>query len=118
MSNTPFLEAIQKITAGNFPLDQLLVAAQGLEPDQAKQLYQVWISFNKDHPLRFIAHFNCSTLLQQLGDEPAGEAELRAALALKPDFSPACINLGSALERQGKAKEAIDQWRDGLDKMA
>jgi predicted O-linked N-acetylglucosamine transferase (SPINDLY family) len=118
MSNTPFLEAIQKITAGNFPLDQLLAAAQGLAPDQARQLYQVWISFNKEHPLLFIAHFNCSTLLQQMGDETAGEAELKAALAQKPDFAPARINLGSAYERQGRAKEAVDEWRAGLDQMS
>ena len=69
MSNTSFLAAIQKITAGGLPLDELLIASQGLEPDHARQLYQVWISFNKTHPLLFIAHFNCSTLLQQMGDE-------------------------------------------------
>ena len=118
MSNTHFLAAIQKITAGGLPLDELLVASQGLEPDQARQLYQVWISFNKDHPLLFIAHFNCSTLLQQMGDEQGGEAELKAALAIKPDFAPACINLGSAYERRGMAKEAVDQWRDGVERMS
>lgn len=118
MSQTAFLAAIQKITAGGLPLEELLVQAAGLTPDEGRQLYQVWISFNKTHPLLFIAHFNCSTLLQQLGDEQGGEAELRAALALKPDFTPACINLGSSLERRGLAKEAVDQWRDGLDRMA
>ena len=118
MSNTQFLSAIQKITNGGLPLDALLVAATGLEPDHARQLYQVWISFNKEHPLLFIAHFNCSTLLQQVGDEQGGEAELKAALALKPDFAPACINLGSSYERRGMAKEAVDQWRDGVDKMS
>jgi predicted O-linked N-acetylglucosamine transferase (SPINDLY family) len=118
MSQPTFIAAIQKITAGGLPLEELLVAANTLTVDEARQLYQVWISFNKSHPLLFIAHFNCSTLLQQLGDEQGGEAELRAALALKADFAPACINLGSSLERQGKAKEAVDQWRDGLDKMA
>lgn len=118
MSNSHFLGAIQKITAGGLPLDELLVAANGLEPDQARQLYQVWISFNKEHPLLFIAHFNCSTLLQQTGDEQGGEAELKAALAIKPDFAPACINLGSAYERRGMAKEAVEQWRDGVERMS
>ncbi len=51
---------------------------------------------NKGHPLAFIAHFNCSTILQAMGDEAGGEAELKAALAQKPDFSPARINLGSS----------------------
>jgi predicted O-linked N-acetylglucosamine transferase (SPINDLY family) len=118
MSQTTFLAAIQKITAGGLTLEEALAAAGGLSPDEGRQLYQVWISFNKDHPLLFIALFNCSTLQQQLGDEAGGEESLRAALALKPDFAPACINLGSSLERRGLAKEAVEQWRDGLDKMA
>lgn len=118
MSNTQFLAAIQKITAGGLPLDELLVSASTMEPDHARQLYQVWISFNKDHPLLFIAHFNCSTLLQQVGDEQGGEAALKAALALKPDFAPACINLGSAYERRGMAKEAVDEWRNGVEQMS
>lgn len=117
-AQTPFLAAIQKITAGGLALEELLAACGGLEPDQARQLYQVWISFNKTHPLLFIAHFNCSTLLQQVGDEAGGEAELRAALALKADFAPAAINLGSSLERQGKAGEAVSQWRSQLDLMS
>ncbi len=118
MSQPIFLAAIQKITAGALALEDLLVTANSITVDEARQLYQVWISFNKEHPLLFIAHFNCSTLLQQIGDEQGGEEHLRAALALKPDFSPACINLGSSLERRGQAKEAVEQWRDGLEKMA
>lgn len=118
MSQTTFLAAIQKITAGGLPLEELLVTASGLTADEGRQLYQVWISFNKDHPLLFIAYFNCSTLLQILGDEAGGEEQLKAALALKPDFTPACINLGSAYERRGQAKEAVEEWRDGLDKMS
>lgn len=118
MSQSTFLAAIQKITAGGLTLEELLVTAGGLSPDEGRQLYQVWISFNKEHPLLFIAHFNCSTLQQILGDEQGGEESLRAALALKPDFAPACINLGSSLERRGLGKEAVEQWRDGLDRMS
>ncbi len=126
MSQTPppanFASAIQKITAGGLPLDELILSAQLMvqegQVDQARQLYQVWSSFNKEHPLGFIAHFNCSTLMQQVGDEAAADTELRAALVLKPDFAPACINLGSSLERRGMVKEAIEQWREGLDRMS
>jgi predicted O-linked N-acetylglucosamine transferase (SPINDLY family) len=118
MPQTTFLAAIQKITAGGMTLEEVLGAAGGLPADEGRQLYQVWISFNKDHPLLFIALFNCSTLQQQLGDEQGGEESLKAALALKPDFAPACINLGSSLERRGLAREAVEQWRSGLETMA
>ncbi len=118
MSQSTFLGAIQKITAGGMALEEVLAAAGAVAAEEGRQLYQVWISFNKDHPLLFIALFNCSTLQQQLGDDQGGEVSLRAALALKPDFAPACINLGSSLERRGLVKEAVEQWRDGLDKMA
>lgn len=116
-----FLAAIQQTTARTMPLDQLIAATHELtvggQPDLARQLYQVWISFNKDHPLLFIAHFNCSTLLSAMGDEIGTDAELRAALALNPDFAPACINLGSSLERRGGQREAIEAWRAGLERM-
>ncbi len=121
MSQQTFLAALQKTTGRSLPMDQLIATAQELTQagavDLACQLYQVWISFNKDHPLLFIAHFNCSTLLQQAGNETAAEADLRAALALNPDFAPAAINLGSSLERRGGQREAIEAWRAGLERM-
>lgn len=122
MSDNAFLTALQKITANTLPLNELIAAAQVVtaagHPDQARQLYQVWIAMNGDHPLIFIAHFNCSTLQTQLGDNAGAEASLRAALARNPDFAPAHINLGSALERAGAAKDAVEQWKTGLDRLA
>lgn len=121
MSENAFLTALQKITAGGLPLNELIAAAQQLtnagQQDLARQLYQVWIAMNGEHPLVFIAHFNCSTLQAQLGDATAAEASLQAALKVNPDFSPAHINLGSALERRGAAKEAVEQWKAGLERM-
>jgi predicted O-linked N-acetylglucosamine transferase (SPINDLY family) len=116
-----FVSALQKITAGELALNELIGAAQGLtqagQPDQARKLYQVWIAMNGAHPLVFIAHFNCSTLLQQLGDNAGAEIALRSALAANADFSPAHINLGSALERRGAAREAVEQWQAGLERL-
>ncbi|MGE0740256.1 MAG: N-acetylglucosamine transferase [Hyphomonadaceae bacterium] len=121
MSDT-FPAALQKITSGSLPLNELIAAAQSLtqanQPDLARQLYQVWIAMNGDNPLLFIAHFNCSTLLSQLGDAGGAEAMLRAALDKNPDFSPAHINLGSALERRGAVKEAVEQWKAGVERMS
>lgn len=121
MSQNAFLTAIQKVTSGDLTLTELIAGAQALtkagQVEQARQLYQVWTSFNRAHPLAHIAHFNCSTLLSQLGDEAGAEIELRSALAANPDFSPAYVNLGSALERRGAAKEAVEQWKAGLERL-
>lgn len=122
MSDTAFVTALQKITAGTLSINELISAAQALtqagKPDQSRQLYQVWIAMNGEHPLVFIAHFNCSTLQTQLGDNAGAEASLTAALQRNPDFSPARINLGSALERRGAAKDAVEQWKAGLERMS
>jgi predicted O-linked N-acetylglucosamine transferase (SPINDLY family) len=121
MSENAFLAALQKITSGGLALNELIAAAQALtaagQNDQARQLYQVWIAMNGEHPLAFIALFNCSTLQAQLGDAAGAEASLRQALKANPDFSPAHINLGSALERRGAAKDAVEQWKTGLERL-
>ena len=122
MSDSNFVTALQKVTTGDLPFGDLINAAQRLtqagQADQARQLYQVWLAMNGEHPFAFIAHFNCSTLLAQLGDAAGAEAALRAALQKNPDFAPAHINLGSALERRGAAGEAVEQWKAGLERMA
>lgn len=122
MSQINFAAALQKITTGELPIGELIAAAQTLtqagQPDQARQLYQVWIAMNAEHPLLFIAHFNCSTLMQALGDAAGGEIALRSALAASPDFAPARINLGSALERRGAVKEALAEWQAGVERLA
>lgn len=121
MSDT-FPAALQKITTGALELGELIAAAQSLtgvgQADQARQLYQVWIAMNGEHPLVFIAQFNCSTLLTQLGDAAGAEAMLRNALVKNPDFAPAHINLGSALERRGAVKEAVEQWKTGAERLS
>lgn len=122
MSQTAFVAALQKVTSGDLNLNELIAAAQQLtqagQPDLARQLYQVWIAMNGDHPLLFIAHFNCSTFMAQAGDHAGALASLRAALAVNPDFAPAHINLGSALERQGDGAAAVEQWKAGLERMS
>lgn len=122
MADNDFLTALQKITAGALGLHELIAAAQAAanagQPDQARQLYQVWIAMNGENPLVFIAHFNCSTLQTQLGDATGAEASLRAALTRNPDFAPAHVNLGSALERRGVAAEAVEQWKVGLERLS
>lgn len=122
MADNDFLAALQKITSGGLTLHELIAAAQSAanagQAEQARQLYQVWIAMNAENPLVFIAHFNCSTLQTQLGDAVGAEASLRAALARNPDFAPAHVNLGSAVERRGAAAEAVEQWKAGLERLS
>jgi predicted O-linked N-acetylglucosamine transferase (SPINDLY family) len=122
MTQNAFLTSIQQITSGALSLTEMIAGAQQLsragQTDYARQLYQVWINFNRDNPLLFVANFNYSTLLAQIGDDDGADAALRDALAQNPDFSPAHINLGSALERRGRAKEAVEQWKAGLDRLS
>lgn len=121
MADSGFVAALQRATTGELSFSDAITAAQQLtqagQPAQARQLYQVWLALNGEHPLAFIAHFNCSTLMAQLGDAAGAEAALRAALQRNPDFAPAHINLGSALERRGAAREAVEQWKAGLERM-
>lgn len=122
MTENAFLSALQKATTGALPLQDMIAATQGLTQtgqfEQARQLYQVWLAMNGDNPLAFIARFNCSTLLSQLGDVPGAEAMLHAALKQNPDFAPAHINLGTAMERRGAVKDAVEQWKAGLERLS
>lgn len=121
MQQNLLVQSLQRATTGELSFNELIGAAQQLsasgQPEQARQLYQVWIAMNGAHPLLFIAQFNCSTLCQQLGDDVGAESLLRGALAVNPTFAPAAINLGSAMERRGAVREAVELWRDSLEKM-
>lgn len=119
MSSQVFATAIAQITTGALPLEGVIRYAQLLNdvPDEARQLYQVWATLNPTHPLVAVAHFNCSTLLDQAGDTAGAEAELRKALTSNPDFAPARINIGGVLERRGQAGNAILEWQAGLERM-
>ena len=113
MAEDGFQSAIAAITRGELDLAELIAAAGDFasngRPDLGGQLYKVWIAFNPEHPQRYAAHFNCSALLT---DDLAGaRAELEAAIALKPDFAPALVNLGGVLEKQGDLEGALERWR-------
>ena len=78
-------------------------------------LYKTWIAFNDGNPLLYLACFNCSVAAKQIGDAAGSIQALRHCLKLNPQFGPAHINLGRALEESGLAHEAIQQWRSFVD---
>jgi predicted O-linked N-acetylglucosamine transferase (SPINDLY family) len=116
MADDGLLTALAKITTGDCTLAELIGAAEGFlaagRPDLAAQVYKVWIGFNPDHPQLFAARFNCAGLLTTAGDLAGARTQLEAAVAQKPDFLPALINLGGVLERQGDLEGGLARWRE------
>lgn len=118
MSESAFVTAVSKITAGPVSLSELVESAQALQTarrgDLAVQLYRIWAGFNPDHPHAYVAHFNQAVIQSDIGDLEGAEGALRAALASNPQFQPAYINLGGVLERKGAPGEAIALWEEGV----
>ena len=78
-------------------------------------LYKTWIAFNDSNPLLHLACFNHSVAVRQNGDIAGSIQALRQCLQLKPQFGPAHINLGRALEEAGLANDAVEQWRSYVE---
>jgi predicted O-linked N-acetylglucosamine transferase (SPINDLY family) len=122
MPQAAFLSALKKVTEGAFTLSDAITAADSLtaagQPDLAEQLYKVWITYNPENPLRYVANFNCAALQTRTGDLAGATLSLNAAIAQSPDFLPAYINLGGVLEKTGQPNQALDLWRAGVDRLA
>ena len=114
MAENTFLTALQRATSGNLTIGELIDAATGLSATLARQLYKIWINFNREHPQLYVAYFNCSALDSEAGDQAAAMESLNNAIAINPDFMPAYINLGGLLERSGGADRAVELWRSAV----
>lgn len=122
MTENFFLTALQKIASGSLALSELIDTATRLtaagQIASTRQLYQAWISANPEHPLLYVAYFNCSSFDGQAGDAAAASEALRKAIAINPDFMPAYVNLGGFLERAGSADKAVELWRAAVNRPA
>jgi len=116
-----FISTLQRITSGLTDLAGLIQACQTLteaaRPELAQQLYKVWTGFNPDHPQRYAIEYNRASLLSATGDNKEAEAALRVAIAARPDFMPAYVNLGGVLERKGDPEAAIALWMSGVEQL-
>jgi predicted O-linked N-acetylglucosamine transferase (SPINDLY family) len=78
-------------------------------------LYTRWIAFqppgSRDLPA---AWFNLGTELATGGDGPGAVQAYRMALANRPGFGPAAVNLGLQLERHGDKQAALQVWTEAL----
>ena len=86
--------------------ERLFAAAQ--EAEKAGQLEVAADLYHRAAGLKphdFDLHYQAALLYLRAGHFPEAEAPLRKAIALRPDFGPAHLNLGAVLLQQGKKEE-------------
>jgi predicted O-linked N-acetylglucosamine transferase (SPINDLY family) len=114
MTQEVFLSAVKALTEGRLSLQDVFGAADTLHRsgnvDLTLQLYALWISVNRDHPLLYAAHFNQAVTLSAAGRPEQAKASLEKSIELNPDFYPAYINLGGTLESLGSPDAAVEAW--------
>lgn len=104
---------------GTTPFIDLLTALEATSgaPDRrgAIKLYRAWIGANPHGGACLpAAWFNLGVELARSGDRAGAAEAYRAALALKPDFYPAAINLGLIQEAEGRPDTALATWTGAL----
>ena len=90
-----------------FVLAERLTKAEQLE--SACELYRVWLAHTPS-PIAYAAHFNMAVCLSSLDRNTEAEVAYRQAIAMKPDFIEAHLNLGTLMERLGRPNEAVALW--------
>ena len=77
--------------------------------------YLAWIGRNSSASTALHgAWFNLGVELTAAGDKPGAIEAYRNALALRPGFYPAAINLGTIMEFSGHPEDALAIWRQAL----
>ncbi len=86
---------------------------------QVIDLYRTWIALHGAGGRHsHAAWFNLGAEWGHAGEPDNAILAYRAALALRPDFTPAAINLGLLLEQRGEPQMALAYWADALQKDA
>lgn len=96
------------------PLERLISQrdAQGaaITVEAEIALYRGWIVANPGSPLLPGAWFNLGVGLARNGERDAAMAAYQAALAIRPDFHVAAVNLGLLYESAGQTDAALAIW--------
>ncbi len=113
----PSVAALQRLGAISFA--ELLATVEQIGPNkgdrQVIDLYRTWIALQgAGGRYAHAAWFNLGAEWSHAGDQDNSIFAYRAALALRPDFAPAAINLGLQLERRGEPRLALALWADSL----
>ena len=117
-----FTGVIRRIMARDFTAMDLIAAAESLAAqgatDLACQAYRSWIEHNPDDALLTAMQFNLGTVLNAMGNTAAAKHAFQAAIARNPDFLPPHINLGTILEREGDAQQAVACWMQVTNRLS
>ncbi|MEN9866556.1 MAG: hypothetical protein RL748_2146, partial [Pseudomonadota bacterium] len=105
--------ALRLAEQGALPLLDLFTTAERLNQAQLAgqvcELYKMWLQ-HTGSPVAYAAQFNYAVSLSSMQRDGEAEAAYRAAIAQKPDFIEAHLNLGTLVERLGRPDEAILLW--------
>src|SRR3954470_17687073 len=117
-----FTRAVQRATVRQLPLVELFHTATQLLAMQQRalvaDLYKNWIAYNAEDGLLYAAYFNYGVGLNDMRDYAGAINAFRESIRLKPDFQPAHINLGRALEDVGLAGAAVSEWMKLVGKLS
>ena len=79
------------------------------------ELYQLWIAAQPPGSAYLhMAWFNLAVALSSASDQPGAILAYQSALALRPDFHSAAVNLGIVLESLGQTEAALRTWERSL----
>ncbi|WP_347888051.1 tetratricopeptide repeat protein [Nitrosomonas europaea] len=103
---------IERTWQGQVSFTELVTYAETLNshPALCAALYRTWLQRNTG-VFNSVAWFNLGVILFAENNLIDSIEAFQKALALSPAFPQAHINLGLALERQGNAEAAIEQWQ-------
>ncbi|MCP4686932.1 MAG: tetratricopeptide repeat protein, partial [Desulfobacterales bacterium] len=90
----------------------ILAGAAGLRNRVWKDPLTLWADAAAKNPENHRARSNHGIALYKMGKKTEGEAHLRAALELKPDFAPGHFNLGIAREGRGDLDGAAESYTE------
>jgi predicted O-linked N-acetylglucosamine transferase (SPINDLY family) len=115
----PAIGALQRLKLCSFA--ELLATVNQIGANrgdrQVIDLYRTWIaSRGASGPEAHAAWFNLGAECNLAGEIDNALQAYRTALALRPDFAPAAINLGLLHERRGEPRLALHCWQEALQK--
>ena len=113
------VSALHRLEAASF--GELLVTMEQIGTNkghrQAIDLYRTWIALQGGSAKQLhAAWFNLGAEWNHAGDRDNAIHAYRTALGLRPDFTPAALNLGLLLEQRGEPQTALAIWDDALQK--